>query len=328
MKHFSLGIDIGGSKINFLIFNFLNRKILFKKRIDIRPKIKKQALLDLVKKEANEIIEKIGRKNILGIGLGVPGSLNIKKGSILKTPNIPSLAGLPIQKIFSDYFKIPVKIENDARAFVLAEYLYGAGQGACSIIGVTLGAGVGGGIMIDGKLWLGEAGSAGEVGHMTINRERRTERQKLLSFEDLVSRKGYLRFSKEKPEILQKRAEAGDKKSIEIFEKIGKDLGIGLANLVNILNPEKIIIGGRLIKAGDLLLRPAKKQMRRLFFSPLAKKTLILRTKLGEDAGAIGAANLFFRVGAGQFLTESSCGAVRWQKSVLPNSSKFSRFKK
>ncbi|MCK4860173.1 MAG: ROK family protein, partial [Candidatus Omnitrophica bacterium] len=188
----------------------------------------------------------------------------------------------------------------DVNCFGIAERLLGAGKGKQNIIGLTLGTGLGGCLILKGKLFYGSQGSAGEIGHMIIKKGGwKCSCGNNGCLEAYVSTKGTMRVAKEIgckgtiPTEIMNLAKKGDKKAIRVYQIIGEYLGIGLANLVNMLNPDIIIIGGGIANAGKFIFNPARKTMKENVLSPLAKNTKVVKAKLGEDAGAIGAALLW-----------------------------------
>ncbi len=231
-----------------------------------------------------ELIKKAGgRKNIKGIGCGLPGALDLKRGIVLHATNIRILNGFNIKNWLTKKFNYSVRIDNDARCFTRGEYLWGAGKNYQNIIGMTLGTGIGGGIIINGKMFYGN-GSAGEVGHM-INGE--------MYLEDLAI-KDIKNFGFSDPLEAYEFARKGNKKAKEAFNKMSKHLGIGIANLVNILDPEAIVIGGGIAGASKFFLPKTKQIMEKFIVSPKSRKNVkIIIGNLGENAGAIGAAALF-----------------------------------
>lgn len=265
-KKYIIGIDIGGSKINAILF--LNGKVLKNAKIST-PKSRKEFLKKL---EAliRKLISDAGSKKISGIGCGVAGALDLEKGIILNAPNLKFLNNFNIKKWLNKKFNCDVKIDNDARCFTRGEYLFGAGRGYGNAVGITLGTGIGGGIVINKRIFYGGSGAAGEFGHMVINRNK--------DFEYLtVKQSRKLKFSGA---------------SVKKFEK---NLVIGLANIINILDPDIIIVGGGAIYMAQIFLPRAKKIINRLVISPKSRKNVkIIIGNLGENAGAIGAAALFY----------------------------------
>ena len=185
-------------------------------------------------------------------------------------------------------------MENDANCFALAEAIIGAGKNSETVIGITLGSGIGGGIVIKKKIYRGAFGSAGEIGHMVIKSGGfKCSCGSSGCFEKYASEKFFKRKSKLLPLELEKKAKKGDKKAKRIYLEFSQNLGIGLTNIINILDPDIIVIGGSIAKAGSLILNPAKKEVKKRVLSPQSKKSVKIRVaKLGEFSGAIGAALL------------------------------------
>lgn len=265
-KKYIIGIDIGGSKINSAVFN--DGKVLKSVKIST-PKKSRKKFLEKLEKLFNKLISDIDKKEILGIGCGVAGALDLERGIVLNAPNIKILNGFNIKNWMRKKFNCDVKIDNDARCFTRAEYMFGAGKGYRNIVGITLGTGIGGGIVVDGKMVYGANNSAGEIGHMIIDNEKDLE---FLTVKQIRK----LKFS----EMAAKKFE--------------KNLGIGVANIINILDPEVIIIGGGAAKNAKLFIPKIKKIAGKFIVSPGAEKNIkIIIGTLGESAGAIGAAAIF-----------------------------------
>lgn len=281
-KNYIIGIDIGGSKIIAALVKY--GKVFHKMKIPT-PKNRKEFFSKL-KVMIEQLIKKAsGQKNIIGIGCGTAGALDLEKGIILKVVKIKMLNGFNIKNWMQKKFGREVKIDNDARCFTRAEYMFGVGRGYKNLIGITLGTGIGGGIIIGGKIFYGSFGSAGEIGHM-VNGE--------IDLEALMTIKTIKDLGFASPLKAYESAKSGNKKAQEVFEKFGRYLGIGIANLVNILDPEAIVIGGGIAGASEFFLPETKKMVKKFVISPKSRKNVkIVVGKLGENAGAIGAAALF-----------------------------------
>jgi glucokinase len=297
---YSIGVDIGATKISFVLLKEFF--IIARKKIQTPPK--KNIIIKTIEENINNLIVNIPKSEILGIGLGVAGPLNKKGDIILNPPNLKTLSNLKLAKIIEKDLGIKTKMENDARCFALAEALMGAGKGKESILGITLGSGIGGGlVMTNGKtknsklkIYRGAFGGACEVGHMIINFNEKSKCScgNFGCFEKYASEK-FIKTKSRIPSIkLEEKAKAGDGRAKKIYEEFGRNLGIGLANLVNILDPKIIVIGGGFAKTGKLIMEPAKKEMKKNILSTESKKSVkIEMAKLGDFAGAIGAALLF-----------------------------------
>jgi len=284
---YSIGVDIGGTKISFLLLR--EKSIVSKKKI-ATPGGKKE-IISAIEKNIKEMISGVPKSDIIGIGIGIPGPLNKKRDKILNPPHLKNLKGLKLGKIIGKDLKMKVILENDVNCFTLAEALMGSGRGADVVLGLTLGTGLGGGIVINGKIFLG-AGSAGEFGHMTIERKGKKCKCGVLGCFEVYASESFFKRRGLSSIKEEKKAKAGNKKSKDLYKKFSYNLGIGLANLVNILDPDVIVIGGGFAKAGSLILNPAKKEVKRRVLSLQSKSVKIKLTKLGEFSGAVGAALL------------------------------------
>jgi len=285
---FFIGIDIGGTKIKGILRE--GKKILSrlekstpKDQIEILRAI--LYLIDSLIKQSN-----VNQKEIGGIGLAIAGILDLNKGKIIKSKNIPAINGLTIRKVIKKEIGLEkVRIDNDANCFLLGEIKAGSAQGINNILGITLGSGVGGGIWLNNKIYSGNNGTAAEFGWMII----REKRDNLLSLEDLCSRKWFLSNIQKEPKEIYSLAKSGDKNALNIWQSYGENLGIGLSNLINIFNPSIIILGGGISQASQFFRQTMKKKIKDLVLSPLAKKTKIIKSKAPNKAGAIGASYLF-----------------------------------
>ena len=247
---------------------------------------------------------------ITAVSIVVPGTVNVEEGAVVKAPNLPCLDGFRLAAALTEQLGLPAIVENDANAAAVGEMWRGAAIGCKTIICVTLGTGVGGGIILDGKLWRGVDGAAAEIGHMCVDpfggvactcgsrgclevfasataivRMTREARPRypdsvLQGQEDLTA------------ETIFAAGKAGDELALEIFRRMGVYLGIGLANLINILNPEMIVIGGGVVNGWDLFARHMHQQVEERAFPLLAARVKIERAKCGDDAGLLGAARL------------------------------------
>lgn len=253
----TIGIDIGGINIKGVLLK--GNRVIAKIKVSTKSKTNKKIILGRVFECIEDLLKK-GKVN--KIGIGVAGPIDFKEKKVLNPPNVTGLKNVYLVKEVQNKFKIRTILDNDANCFALAETLLGAGKGKSLVVGLTLGTGIGGGIVMNKKLLYGADGSAGEIGHMIIKTDGR-------------------------------KCSCGNKGCLEVsFKKDKKYLGIGLANIVNILNPDIIVIGGGVSNLGEKLLKPARKEMKKRILSPLAKNTPVVRTKLGEFSGAIGAALL------------------------------------
>ena len=242
--------------------------------------------------------------------VAVAGTVEVKEGIVVTAPNIPCLADFCLGDALQNELQVPSLIENDANAAAMGEMWKGAARGVSTIVCITLGTGVGGGIILDGKLWRGVDGSAGEIGHTSIEPfdgvTCRCGNQGCL--ENYASGTAIVRMTREAlprysdsalnatgelaAEKVYEAAERGDELALEIFRRMGVYLGVGLANLVNILNPEIIVIAGGVANAWPLFAEHAIQEMRRRAFPLPGAKVQIRRGECGDRAGLLGAAKL------------------------------------
>ena len=245
---------------------------------------------------------------ISAVSLVVPGTVKVEEGAVVKAPNLPCLDGFPLAAALTDQLGLPAILENDANAAAVGEMWQGAAVGCHTIICVTLGTGVGGGIILDGKLWRGVDGSAAEIGHMCVDPFGgvactcgsrgclevfasataivRMTREASPRYPDSVLQS----VEDQTSEMIFEAGQQGDELALEIFRRMGVYLGIGLANLINILNPEIIVIGGGVVNGWELFEKHMQQQVEERAFPLLRVK--IVRAKCGDDAGLLGAARL------------------------------------
>lgn len=288
---YAIGVDIGNTKISFVLSKGGR---LVSSQIILTPKNKKE-VVKIIKENIHKFNKEIGKQKIEGIGIGIAGPLNKERTLILNPPNLKILANFPLAKIIEKELSIKTRMENDVKCFTLAEATMGAGKGYDSVLGLTLGSGIGGGFVfkdVNGKIQIykGIFGGAGEIGHMTIKMDgEKCSCGNLGCFENYASEK----FFDMPPLEMEKRARKGEQYAKAIYQEFGRNLGVGLANLINILDPEIVIIGGGIAKAWPLFLNAAKSEIKKRVLSIESKKSVKIKiSKLGDLAGAIGAALL------------------------------------
>jgi glucokinase len=249
-----------------------------------------------------------------GIGIGVPGLVNRKTGRVEMLPNLPELSGSDIVSEVAHATGLPVTLDNDANAAAYGELQVGIARGLRDLFCVWIGSGIGAGIIIDGRIYRGATGFAGEFGHMTIDPEglecacgnigcletvasapnivRRTRERLYRDRTSSLSRLALPRDRELTVEDIVHEAREGDQMAQVMLERTGMFLGIALATVVNLLNVEMITLGGQVMEAGDLILKPAIDEVRRRAFPPSFNNCRITIAKLGRLAGVIGAALL------------------------------------
>ncbi len=283
-----IGIDVGGTKMEGIVFDKCKIIEHLKKPTEKNPK----KFIEELKSIVREISK--GHK-INGIGLCFPGVLDRAAGKIVKMPALPEIKNLNIVSPLKKEFNVPVKIENDGNCMAWGEYLYGYGKGTKNFVAMTVGTGLGGGLVDGGKLYIGK-GSAGEFGHMTIFPEgHKCFCGSRGCLEEYASGRGVMRMAKEQslfansPFEIEEMARKGNKKAKEIYKKLGFYLGLGISDSVKVLDPEVIVLSGSISHAADLFLDETIKTVKEYTWFPAGK---IKISKL-KSAPAIGAASLF-----------------------------------
>ena len=317
MDAFVVGVDIGGTGTKFGIVDNVGN-VLFASEISTKKHEQVHTFIDELHQELSVLIEKVGGVGrIKGIGVGAPNG-NVYTGNIEYAPNLPWKGIIPLARMLQDKFKIPVRLTNDANAAAVGEMMYGAAQGMKDFIMITLGTGVGSGIVANGQLVYGHDGFAGELGHTTIipNGRLHTGTGKKGSLESYASATGVAQSAIEilettdRPSLLRdipksalnskavfEAATKGDEVAIEVFAFTGKVLGMALANFVMFSSPEAIILFGGLTKAGDLILKPTREHLEANVIEIFQNKVKILVSHLKEsDAAILGASALMWEL--------------------------------
>ena len=317
MDAFVVGVDIGGTGTKFGIVDNVGN-VLFASEISTKKHEQVHTFIDELHQELSVLIEKVGGVGrIKGIGVGAPNG-NVYTGNIEYAPNLPWKGIIPLARMLQDKFKIPVRLTNDANAAAVGEMMYGAAQGMKDFIMITLGTGVGSGIVANGQLVYGHDGFAGELGHTTIIPDGRLHpgTGKKGSLESYASATGVAQSAIEilettdRPSLLRdipksalnskavfEAATKGDEVAKEVFAFTGKVLGMALANFVMFSSPEAIILFGGLTKAGDLILKPTREHLEANVIEIFQNKVKILVSHLKEsDAAILGASALMWEL--------------------------------
>lgn len=289
------GFDLGGTHLKYGLTDSTGN-IIFNSKTATPPTITE--LLKLLEKLWNDLKRKEKRK-AAAIGFGFPGIFSLDQQRILQSPNYAELDNFDLIPALSEFIEVPFWVNNDANMAAFGEYKCGAGQGAHSLIFLTIGTGLGAGIILDGKLWRGKCGFAGELGHVTVNPEGEgcncggqgcleTE----VSAPKIVRNYNMMRKKDEKisGEEVFARAKKGETAARQAFAQAGHFLGIGLGIAMNLLNPDKILLGGAVMSAGKLLLSPALEEVKRRSYKASYKCCTIEKASLGNKAGFLGAA--------------------------------------
>ncbi|MDI6789017.1 MAG: ROK family protein [Planctomycetota bacterium] len=242
------------------------------------------------------------RSTLLGLGIACPGSVDEEGVVLADSPNLIGWKGTNIKQPLEKIFKIPVLIDNDANLAAWGEKCWGVGKNARNLIMLTLGTGIGGGIIINNQIYRGSHFYAGEIGHMKILPDgpkcscgQKGCLEALASAPAIVQRyntKTLKRYNVNTARDVFDKASGGDKIACEVVQETAHYLGISLASLINIFDPDVIIIGGGIAKAGNILFKPLRKVVRKNIMPHSLRRPAILPARLGEDAGLLGAAGL------------------------------------
>src|SRR6185369_12972063 len=247
------------------------------------------------------------KPKVIATSIMVPGAVDSDKAVVLQAPNLPSLIDFPLKAELERQLGWPVYLENDANAAAVGEMWLGAARGCRDVVSVTLGTGVGGGVILDGKLWRGSHGSAGEIGHTTVDPFGglkckcgntgclelyasataivRMTKEKLSSFPQSELKTGGLTA-----ERVYEAGRNGDELARMVFQRFGMYLGIGLANLINFIDPEIIVIAGGAVNGWDLFAAEMYREVEERAFSATAQQVRIAKAECGDNAGLLGAA--------------------------------------
>ena len=309
MAEFGFGVDLGGTTVKLGLFG-VEGNILDKWEIPTRKENQGAYILGDIAEALNKKLEErnIPKYNVAGVGMGVPGPIK-DDGTVMKCVNL----GWDIYNVAEELSKLmdlPVKVGNDANMAALGESWQGGGKGFKNVVMVTLGTGVGGGIIVDGKMIAGTNGAGGEIGHITMNTEETAScgcgkkgcLEQYASATGIVNSAKKLLASSDKPSALRELdevtckdifdcAKANDELAKELVESLGKNLGLALAHISCVVDPEVFVIGGGVSKAGDILLEVIQKYYVQYAFHA-SRNTKFALAKLGNDAGMYGGAKL------------------------------------
>ncbi len=312
-SRYCIGIDLGGTYVKFVL---LDEKTQASGIFQLEtPQGRDGVVAQMINGARKLLVDQgVSHDQVVGVGIGSPGPLDIETGTLISLANLPGLENLPIRDVVSAGLDLPAVLENDANAAAYGEFLCGSGKGTRHMVLLTLGTGVGSGIIIDGKLLHGAHGIGGELGHMIVepsgqlcgcgqvgclecygsavnvaqiaaDRIEKDGRTGLLAA--VLKQTGSITSQ----EICETAA-AGDEFAKEIWSEAVRHIALACVSISRIFDPDKIIIGGGMAKSGDFLLKPVSRQFNKLHWRLTDVKTKIRLAKLGNDAGAIGAAGV------------------------------------
>ena len=312
-----LGIDIGGTKILTAVIN-AKGEMLSRDHSITPAREGQEAVVKSILDSTVRSLDQAGitAANLFAIGIGAPGLSNPETGMLFTSPNLPGWENVLLRDIIEKELGKKAFLINDANAAAVGELHFGAGRGIQNFIYITVSTGIGGGIIIDGRIYTGSTGTAGELGHMVIDDNGPTcncgnkgcweilasgtalarEARRRIKEGSVTSILKYAGSDLEKvnAEAIHQAAQAGDNLAVELIARTSYYLGVGLANLINIFNPEVIVIGGGLSNIGDMLLKPAFEEARRRAFKQSYQSVRFARAELGRNSGVLGTAAFAF----------------------------------
>jgi glucokinase len=311
-----IGIDLGGTYVKFGLVDETLRSVGRVFSLPTPPNPQPDDIVAVMAKGVEKIIadHSLSRENILGVGIGAPGPLSVKRGILLQLPNMQTMRNFPLPRRVSQAVHLPTTLENDANAAAYAEYICGAGQGTRDMVMFTLGTGVGGGIVLGGKVLHGANEMGGEVGHIIVQPGGRDcpcgQKGCLEQYGSAMNLAKYAtqRLREEKPasrlaEVLEQTGQIdakaihaasrdGDAFAAELWDEMAYYLAVGCVSICRLFDPDRIVFAGGMTQAGDDLLKPIQRHFREQNWTMLETKTTLAIAALGNDAGAIGAAGV------------------------------------
>jgi glucokinase len=305
----TIGADLGGTKMLVGVVDAEQR--VLHSRTGQTHGLAPDDLLAALERELNAALA--ARPQVAAIGLGVPATMDFNRGVAISAVNLP-LVDVPIREIVQERTGLPVFVDNDANAATLAEHRFGAGRGATNVVMVTIGTGIGGGLVLEGKPYRGSIGAGAELGHMVIDEDGPRCQGNCPNrgcVESLASGTALAREGRAAAErapesalgravasggevtgkVVTDAALAGDEVARDVVAQAGRHLGVAFASYANIFDPDVIVAGGGVMAAGDMLLDPAREEMAKRALSPM-NQTRVAPAELGPKAGMIGAATL------------------------------------
>ncbi|MBI4187471.1 MAG: ROK family protein [Chloroflexi bacterium] len=308
-----IAVDIGGTNIRVAIVSAAGQVVARESRPTLADE-GPQAVIERILSAIAGLLDRGGLEpaQLDGISIAAAGAVDARRGVITASPNLPGWHDVPLQSVIREKFRADTFLTNDANAAALGEHRFGAGRGTSNLVYITVSTGIGGGIIIGGKLYSGSWGSAGEVGHMTIDADGprcgcgNDGCLEALASGTAVAREAIARIRQGQASCLadmvkgevanitarevEQAARGGDSLASEVILRAATYLGIGVANLINIFDPEMIVIGGGMSRMGDMLFGPVRRTVSKRAYTAAAGAVRIIPSELGDDAGVIGAA--------------------------------------
>ncbi|MCG0237719.1 MAG: ROK family protein [Firmicutes bacterium] len=293
----AIGLDVGGTKILGGLVDETGR-VLLSRRIPTPVAEGPAGVFAAMRRLIRELLDQAGDREVVGIGLGMPGLIDRQRGISVHSPNT-GWSNVPVLPEFTE-FGLPVDMENDVRCHALGEYWFGAGRGVRHFVLLTLGTGLGSGIVVDGELFQGGSGMPGEIGHVVVDPQgppcgcgNRGCLEALVGGRGLARRAREAGIARDVQELIA-LARAGEPRALGLVEEVARHLGWGISIMANLFNPQRVILGGGLAKAlGDLLFGSLRRYAEAMTMPGIRGTYDIVPAALGEEAGVVGAAALF-----------------------------------
>ena len=317
-KTYSIGVDLGGTNIKFGVVSD-SGEVLYKGMLSAQVNLGREAILSNLRLAVKRSLAFAQRKRIKTtcIGVGSPGSVNLRTGKIEGScPNLPQMLGVNLKRKLSKHFDYPIRVDNDANLMALAEFKFGAAKGFRDVLCLTLGTGIGGGIISDGELFHGSSFAGAEFGHMTINHKGRKcncggtgclemyasapamvkDAKRLLRNDrkSIIHRLVSGDLDRLTTKVIFQAEKKGDSTASRVVNQACEYLGAGIASAVNLINPQVVVIGGGVSQGGPGFIRRIEKEVKKRAFPSATRKLKVVKAKLGNDAGFIGAASFCF----------------------------------
>lgn len=311
-----VGVDLGGTNVRAAVTDLTGR-ILGEGHSPSKAMMGADKTIAQIIQTVKTACQKAGVsvEDVAGIGMGVPGQHLSDQGIVLWSPNFSEdWAGLQLLKPIRDALEVPVFMGNDVNIAALGEYTFGAGRGCRIMVMLALGTGIGGGIIVDGQIWLGVNEGGGEIGHQVIepHSQRRCGCGSFGCLEVMAQRDAIVDYAHKAlqdgresilldmvpdrkqitPATIAEAAAKGDEVSLEVWEKVGNYVGVGVTNVINILNPDRVVVGGKIAEAGEPLWGPIQRTVKNRAVEFSLKVVTVVPAALGDNAGIMGAVAL------------------------------------
>ncbi|TAN37267.1 MAG: ROK family protein [Verrucomicrobia bacterium] len=314
MKQYAVGVDFGGTNVKLALVN-AQGKIVAREKFVTREAASQAAWMDAVATAIEKMLaaKKLKKSALAGIGVGVPGFVDFERGLIHDLTNVPGWTAVSLASKLQKKLRLPCYVDNDANLMALGEIAFGGGKNLRHAVFLTLGTGVGGGLVLNGQLYRGAYSMAGELGHVSIDLHGVVSPQGRGGLEQYVGNRRIVEYAvkllktgrtskveelcggnyeKITPELLASAAQQGDAFAQEVFDYVADCLAAALASVTYLLQPQAFIIGGGVAASGKILFGPLRKHLAERLSPHFAKHLKVLPAKLGNDAGAVGGATL------------------------------------